>query len=114
MAHGGKREGAGRKKGAANKATPKLKAARGKAIDKALTGGETPLDIMTLVMRGSQDITERQFAAACAAAPYVHPKLSAMTLAATSDADPRTLSDAEIEARIAKLTGKPAKARAVH
>ncbi len=84
-----------------------MKAARGKAIDKALTDGETPLDIMTLVMRGSQEITERQFAAACAAAPYVHPKLSAMTLAATIEADPRTLSDAEIEARIARLTASP-------
>jgi hypothetical protein len=31
---------------------------------------------MTMVMRGIGDITERQFAAACAAAPYVHPRLS--------------------------------------
>jgi hypothetical protein len=72
----GKRRG-GRQKGSVNKHTPKLKAARKRAVIVALAGGTTPLDIMTLVMRGAADITERQFAAACAAAPYVHPRLSA-------------------------------------
>jgi hypothetical protein len=80
MAGGGSAPGerrGGRQKGSLNKATPALKAARKTAIVRALAGGKTPLDVMTMVMRGIGDITERQFAAACAAAPYVHPRLSA-------------------------------------
>jgi hypothetical protein len=80
MAGGGSAPGerrGGRQKGTSNKATPKLKAAGKKAVKRALAGGATPLDIMTLVMRGAAHISDRQFAAAQAAAPYVHARLSA-------------------------------------
>lgn len=72
----GERRG-GRQKGVPNKATPALREARNAAMRDALEGGETPLDVITKVMRGNAGITERQFAAAVAAAPYVHARLSA-------------------------------------
>ncbi len=72
----GERRG-GRRKGTPNRATPAMAVARTAAVHQALTGGETPLDVMTRVMRGEAGITDRQFAAACAAAPCVHARLSA-------------------------------------
>lgn len=81
MARGGKRPGAGRKKGSPNKAT----AARQKAIAES---GITPLDFMLGVMRGSPPenagpveqiaFATLRFEAAKAAAPYVHPRLAAV------------------------------------
>jgi hypothetical protein len=70
----------GRAKGTPNKRTPALKKARDAALKEALTGGESPLDIIIHVMRETGEITDRQFAAACAAAPYVHARLSSATV----------------------------------
>lgn len=74
---GGKRPGAGRKKGIPNKRT----AAKMEAIEKA---GVTPLDYMLGVMRDPlpEDVEPQvkiaamglRFEAAKAAAPYVHPR----------------------------------------
>ena len=70
---GGKRAGAGRPKGAPNKAT----AARQAAVE---ASGLTPLDYLLSVMRdGNEDLAAR-LDAAKAAAPYVHPKLAALEL----------------------------------
>jgi len=81
---GGKRPGAGRKKGTPNKATAK----RREIAEKALDSGITPLDYMLQVMR--QEVPEgasaeqkasivgMRFEAAKAAAPYVHPRLAAI------------------------------------
>lgn len=84
MAHGGKRPGAGRKKGTPNKATQARQA-------KVASTGIEPLDVMIENMRAfhaaageEQDVKEahklRLAAQECAkdAAPYVHPKLSAI------------------------------------
>ena len=68
--HGGARSRAGRKLGIPNKAT----VARQAAI---AASGLTPLDYMLKVMRDETETFERRFAAACVAAPYVHPKLAA-------------------------------------
>lgn len=68
---GGKRPGAGRKRGAPNKAT----AARQKAVEQS---GLTPLDYMLSIMRDETKPTEDRFEAAKAAAPYVHPKLASV------------------------------------
>jgi hypothetical protein len=70
----------GRRKGAPNKATVerKLRAAHG--VEAAVVSGLLPLDVLLRVMRGDETITERQFSAAQAAAPYVHPRLAATTL----------------------------------
>jgi hypothetical protein len=69
MAGGGKRPGAGRPKGARNKATV------AKAEEIAATG-LTPLDYMLGVLRSDEEPHERRQWAAQTAAPYVHPKLA--------------------------------------
>ena len=66
---GGKRSGAGRRKGAPNTAT----AARQAAIS---ASGEAPLDYMIRIMRDESAPTERRDDMAKAAAPYIHPRLS--------------------------------------
>ncbi|RIY00201.1 hypothetical protein D3218_13015 [Aureimonas flava] len=71
MGRGGKRAGAGRRKGAQNKAT----AQRERDVAK---GGDTPLDYMLKVMRNPRADGERRDRMAVAAAPYVHPKLASM------------------------------------
>lgn len=81
---GGARPGAGRKKGSKNKATKK----RTEVAAKALKAGITPLDFMLNVMRAPipADVEPgvkvamigQRFEAAKAAAPYVHPRLTAV------------------------------------
>jgi hypothetical protein len=68
---GGKRPGAGRKKGIPNKVT----AAKAAAI---AASGLTPLDYMLSVMRDESADPERRDRAAVAAAPYAHPRLAAI------------------------------------
>ncbi len=78
---GGSRKGAGRKPGAATKRTREV-------ADKAASEGITPLEYMLQVMRTepSAELEARdmlsaivlRFEAAKAAAPYIHPKLSAV------------------------------------
>lgn len=67
----GKKTG-GRQKGTPNKAT----AAKAEAI---AASGLTPLDYMLQVMRDEDVERHARFAAAKAAAPYVHPHLAAVT-----------------------------------
>jgi hypothetical protein len=69
MPRGGKRTGAGRPKGAVNKATAEAKAA-------VEASGETPLEYMIRVMRDPKANARRRDAMAAAAAPYVHHRLS--------------------------------------
>ena len=67
MSHGGLRPGAGRPKGAKNKAT----AAREAAI---AASGKTPLDFMLSVLRDEDASIKERMWAAVAAAPYCHAK----------------------------------------
>lgn len=67
---GGKRPGAGRKKGEPNKRTQE-------AQEQAAATGCTPLEYMLSVMRNSTDERMRM-SAAQAAAPYVHARLSSV------------------------------------
>ena len=69
MAHGGPREGAGRKVGSTTKKTRAI-------ADRALAEGLTPLEFMLSVLRDEQADKAQRFEAAKAAAPYVHPRLS--------------------------------------
>jgi hypothetical protein len=71
MSNGGKRAGAGRKKGVPNKITAEVQAAV------AMTG-ETPRDYMLRVMRDPRPDYGRRDEMAKAVAPYIHPKLSAI------------------------------------
>jgi hypothetical protein len=68
---GGKRQGAGRKPGSVNKKTREI-------ADRAVEEGMTPLEYMLDILRDkSADDKDRMWAAE-KAAPYVHPKLSAI------------------------------------
>lgn len=98
---GGKREGAGRKVGVPNKITleRELRAANG--VESAMKSGVLPLDVMLHRMRGTQPVTDNEFAAAVAAAPYIHPRLSAVAQTAMSDLDKFT--DQELRDEIARL-----------
>jgi hypothetical protein len=69
MPKGCKREGAGRPKGAQNKATAEREA-------KIAASGLTPLDYMLALLRDESRDEAQRFEAAKAAAPYVHPRLS--------------------------------------
>lgn len=68
MAHGGKRPGAGRKKGARAKKTVKL-------LEDVKSSGETPLEFMLRVMRDPFQEFEIRADMAKSAAPYVHSKM---------------------------------------
>ena len=70
MAHGGKREGAGRKPGAVTQRT--------RDIAEAISsdGGLSPLEFLVAVMRDVSADEAKRIDAAKAAAPYLHAKLS--------------------------------------
>jgi hypothetical protein len=75
LAHGGKRPGAGRKKGSATKKTREI-------AEKAMAEGLTPLEVMLRAMKEHIKAKRWDDAAAIAkdAAPYCHPKLSAVEM----------------------------------
>ena len=66
---GGKRTGAGRKKGEPNKRTAE-------AMAQTEATGITPLEYLLTVMRAPEAEPRERMNAAIAAAPYVHAKLS--------------------------------------
>ena len=68
---GGKRPGAGRKKGEPNKRTAE-------AVAQAEATGIMPVDYLLSVMRDEVNEQRERVAAAIAAAPYVHAKLSSI------------------------------------
>lgn len=78
MAHGGAREGAGRKVGSTTTKTREI-------ADKALESGLTPLEYMLEVMRDTRLDEGRRLDAAKSAAPYVHPRLSNIDMKADVD-----------------------------
>jgi hypothetical protein len=75
---GGKREGAGRKKGIPNRAS----AAREAAI---AASGLTPLEYMLSTMRDERQPVALRLDMAKAAAPYVHPRLASVEQAVQVD-----------------------------
>jgi hypothetical protein len=72
---GGKRSGAGRKKGVPNKRTAEVQAA-------VEASGVTPLEYMLSIMRDEAKDERDRLHAAISAAPYVHAKLSSIDLKA--------------------------------
>lgn len=94
MARGGRRPGAGRPKGAANKRTREI-------ADKAAGEGLTPLEYMLQILRDETNSVESRFEAAKAAAPYVHPRLSSVE-ASGKDGGPLVLE-------IVRFADSPAK-----
>ena len=73
MARGGARPNAGRKPGTLNRFNREL-------LERAAEGGQLPLDYMLEVMRDKSLDTRLRIDAAKAAAPYVHQKLSAISI----------------------------------
>ena len=79
MGHGGKRQGAGRRKGSASRKTREI-------ADRATAEGLPPLEVMLAVMRScvgddgkiSAENRALALAAATRAAPYMHPRLTAV------------------------------------
>ena len=66
--HGGKRPGAGKKKGSIAKKTAAL-------VEAVTKSGITPLDYMLQVLRDENNAKDLRLDAAKSAAPYVHSKL---------------------------------------
>ena len=89
MARGGKRAGAGRKKGQVSKETEQRKA----IAMQALSEGISPLDVMLGAMRKSWDAGQMKEAAKFAvdAAPYVHPRLAAVEHSGDQDKPVKTV-----------------------
>lgn len=81
MNRGGKRPGAGRPKGAPNKATAATAA-------EIAASGLTPLDFMLSVLRDEARTPAERLDAAKAAAPYVHPRLAPVD----KDGGPQTIN----------------------
>ena len=77
MGHGGARAGAGRKPGTINRFSKDL-------LDKAAQSGQLPVDYLLEVMRDQSLDTRLRIDAAKAAAPYVHQKLSAISVDLTA------------------------------
>lgn len=73
MARGGKREGAGRKRGQVSEQTKQRK----EVIAKATAEGITPLDFMLRILRDENKGEAERYRAAVDAAPYMHPRLAA-------------------------------------
>jgi hypothetical protein len=77
MARGGRREGAGRKRGIRTK-TPKSRLLAAEAQARAQGAGITPLEFLCNIYRDEAQPQAVRIAAAEAAMPYMHPKLSAV------------------------------------
>lgn len=96
MPRGGKRAGAGRKKGSATRKTREV-------ADRAALEGVTPLEVMLSVMRRHYEAERWGDAAGVArdAAPYMHPRLTTTTLKGSGD-------DGEVLLGIAFINSPPA------
>lgn len=77
MTHGGRRPGAGRKRGTLNRFSKEL-------VAKASESGTLPVEYLLEVMRDQSLDTRLRIDAARAAAPYVHQKLSAISVDVTT------------------------------
>jgi hypothetical protein len=97
---GGKRENAGRKKGSRNKRTSELQA-------RIRATGMDPLAFMIAVMRNAKAPLEMRFEAARSAAPYVHPRLTAVEHSGADggavQVDVKQVSDIEAARLIGRL-----------
>lgn len=98
MSRGGIRPGAGRKPGSMSETTKARKKMADEAIKAMEADSVTPLHIFRRVMAGDVSITEMQLEAAKAAAPYVHARLSAVTMNATVKRSVTDYTDEELAA----------------
>ncbi len=94
MAHGGARNGAGRKKGSANEKTREV-------ADQAAAEGITPLEVMIKAMRHYHEAGNMDKAASIAkdAAPYMHPRLSSAIVKADVSVESTSVVECIITSR---------------
>lgn len=91
--------GSGRKRGVPGKSTP-----RGKRLAAIKESGLTPLDYMIEVLRDPNAGRDDRRWAAVSAAPYLHPKLMATTLADGKDLPVNlAMTDKELARRVALI-----------
>ncbi len=88
----------GRPKGSLSQSGRRKRALRDRVEKDLAKNKATPLEIMARVMAGDTSVTEMQFEAAKAAAPYIHPKLSAVQMNATVRRSVADMSDEELAA----------------
>ncbi len=81
MARGGRREGAGRKRGQVSEQTKRRK----EIIAKASAEGITPLEFMLATLRNEKADFADRYKAAVDAAPYMHPRLTATKVEGDQD-----------------------------
>ncbi len=99
MARGGKRPGAGRKKGQITKAT----VYRQEMLAKAAASGISPLEVMITAMRNAWDAGQINEAVqhAVHAAPYIHPRLASTDMKLDDKRSAKEFSTDELEAILA-------------
>lgn len=95
--HGGKRQGAGRKRGIPNMRR------RAKIVQDLVERGEDPLNYFLSIMKDQNESKERRDWAAAQAAPYCHPRLSAIDQSTTFKGSPLTDLLEFIDGRTASL-----------
>jgi hypothetical protein len=83
--NGGARPGAGRPPGAKNKATIEREKMAELGLREIHRSGRMPLEVMLARMNGDATISDDMFAAAVAAAPYIHPRLASTDTTVKSD-----------------------------
>ena len=108
MPKGGPQPGAGRKPGTKNRTTIEREQMAALGIKTMQELKRTPLDIMLAKMNGDDTITDAQFAAAQAAAPYIHPRLQSTEATIKSDNVHRVVSDEPMDAAQWAATHAPA------
>jgi hypothetical protein len=112
MPAGGRRAGAGRPGGLKNKRTIEAEFRAVAGIEAALADGIMPLDVMLAKMRrqplNGELVSDAMFQAACAAAPYLHPKLSAALVKDVSTPVSAEARDARIMELLEKGTRQAA------
>lgn len=96
MPRGGKRQGAGRPKGAKSRMTEQ-------AILKA-GEGMTPLEFMLAVLRDEEKAFDVRMDAAKAAAPYVHARLASVEQTVTHKSDAAEYTESELADIIASAS----------
>ncbi len=113
MSHGGARPGAGRPSGRRNKTADAKRVIEDHATKMATVvspdiGGMAPLNIMLHAMHleASEGRWVHAAKLAADAAPYCHPRLSAVDMKTTMESDPSKMSDQELLAIVAAGTGR--------
>jgi hypothetical protein len=91
LQHGGRRPGAGRKKGSTPQKTKEL-------ADRLTANGPTPLEVMLTAMKAAlkKDDLSAAHAFAKDAAPYIHPRLAAVAHSGTLNIAPAEVDDAKL------------------